>query len=240
MHPRLVAALLTALALAAHLQAGIIFGRKPAPVDPKTRVPELLATLQNDKDGAKRSRAAAELQNFDAAAFPDIVPALIRALHEDSQPGVRIDAAQSLGKIRPVSQGAGEALESALEKDASMRVRLQARAILLQYHWAGYRSAKKDVPPLATEPPRGVLGRFLPAIRTTPDPRKAPKAGPDAPFKPLPSGSGVEPPLAAPPAMKTPAPPALAPVKTAEPPIARASGTPAPLPAGPADGPILP
>jgi hypothetical protein len=228
----LTSALLLAALLAAPSHAGIIFGRKPAPVDPRTRVPELLNVLKSDKDAAKRSKAAEELKNFDAAAFPDIVPALIRALNEDPQPGVRIDAAQSLGKIRPVSQAAGEALENALEKDPSMRVRIQTRAILLQYNWAGYRTAKKEAIPLATEPPRGVLGRFLPPIRTTPDPRKAPKAGPDAPFKPLPPGSGVEPPLAPPVPEVKPAP---------TPPVSRPTGGASPLPPGPvSEGPILP
>jgi hypothetical protein len=77
---------------------------------------------------------------------------------------VRIEAVESLGKIRPVSQQAGWALEQVVDKDDSMRVRLRARSLLIQYHLAGYRSgknpeappvpkgAKTDEPPLADPP----------------------------------------------------------------------------------------
>src|SRR5205085_8876672 len=101
-----------------------------------------------DGDENKRARAAEELRQYDPAAFPDIVPVLIDVLVNDKKPAVRAEAAQSLGKLRPVSQQAGQALEYALTKDPSMRVRLQARSALMQYHWSGYRSAsKKDAPP---------------------------------------------------------------------------------------------
>ena len=144
--------------LASPAQAGILFGRKKDKPDPKTRVPELIATLQADKDGDKRARAAEELRNYDPNAHPGIVPALIAALQSDSKPAVRSEAVQSLGKLRPVTQAAGDALEQALATDSSMRVRLQARSSLLGYHWAGYRSGKKnEVPPLSQpaskEPP---------------------------------------------------------------------------------------
>ncbi|MGL4549544.1 MAG: HEAT repeat domain-containing protein, partial [Gemmataceae bacterium] len=171
--------LASVLGLASSALAGPIFPwRKAEKVDPKTRVPELIGVLQAEKDEGRRSSAAVELRNFDAGQFPEVVPALVTALLTDTRQGVRIDAAQSLGKIRPVSQAAGEALEHALDKDPSMRVRLQARSVLLGYHWAGYRSVKKpDVPPVATAgtpPPvataekRSALGGlFLPPVRTT-------------------------------------------------------------------------
>src|SRR5262249_54097821 len=72
--------LMLALALAAPASAGIIFGRKAKKPDPQTRVPELIATLKTDRDEGKRARAAEELTQFDPAAFPDLVPALIGAL----------------------------------------------------------------------------------------------------------------------------------------------------------------
>jgi hypothetical protein len=193
--------------LAAPALAGSLFPwRKTEKVEPKTRVPELIALLQAEKDEGRRSSAATELRNYDPAQFPEIVPALITALLTDTRPAVRIDAAQSLGKIRPVSQAAGEALEQALEKDASMRVRLQVRSVLLGYHWAGYRSARKpEVPPVKPEVPpvvtttapaekRGGLGGlFLPPIRTTP----APTPSKSVPAPPPVAGT-AEPPLAAP------------------------------------------
>lgn len=151
-------------------RAGIIFGRKKDKIDPKTRVPELIATLKNDRDADRRMHAAEELRNYDPAAYPEIVPALVTAIQGDAKSGVRLEAAVSLGKIRPVNQAAGEALERAVSTDASMRVRLQARSTLMQYHWAGYRNGKaSDIPPLAPpkDAPKG--GEILPpAVRTTP------------------------------------------------------------------------
>src|SRR5262245_49861387 len=171
-----VALLLPCLALPAQAN---IFTRKKDKPDPKSRVPELIAVLQSDGDADKRARAAEELRNYDAGVHPEIVPALINALHNDQKPNVRSEAAQSLGKIRPVSQAAGEALEQAQANDPSMRVRLQARSTLLHYHWAGYRSKKTDVPPLPTTskeppvvntkaPPASPTPRPMPALRPTP------------------------------------------------------------------------
>src|SRR5262249_48342671 len=136
----LLVLLLLAPCLTSPARAGIIFGRKKDKPDPKSRVPELLTILHTDKDADKRARAADALRHYDAAAYPDIVPGLIKALQGDAKPAVRSEAAQSLGKIRPISQAAGEALEQALANDPSMRVRMQARSSLLHYHWAGYRS----------------------------------------------------------------------------------------------------
>jgi hypothetical protein len=151
--------------------AGIFsFGKKEKP-DPAMRVPELLATLKENKDEHKRVLALDELRQYDAAAFPAMVPAVIDVLLHDPKPGVRSEAAETLSKLRPVSQPAGQALEQAQSKDASMRVRMQARYALLQYHWAGYKSPKKpdgmltqsDEPPLADKP-------LVPVANTTPMP----------------------------------------------------------------------
>jgi hypothetical protein len=196
--------------VAAPVQAGIIFGRKKEKPDPKLRVPELVGILKTDKDADKRSRAAEELRNYDPAAFPDIVPTLIEALHNDKQTGVRIEAVHSLAKLRPISQVVGEALEQAVAKDSSMRVRLQARSALLQYHWAGYRSKKNEVPPLKStrEPPVAAPSGDPPPISTqspapppaAPQPDDASRlrpqpAPPAAPVAPSPSNP---PPAAAP------------------------------------------
>ncbi|MFQ3592730.1 MAG: HEAT repeat domain-containing protein [Gemmataceae bacterium] len=189
------------------LQAGSLFPwRKAEKVDPKVRVPQLLQILQTDKDEFKRSDAIVELRQYDPAAFPDMIPALITVLFTDPRPGVRIDAAQTLSKLRPVNSTVGEALEQAMEKDASMRVRLQARSALLNYQWAGYRSVKKpqgtvvspvpkpvSPPTPTTEKRTGWGSLFLPALRTAP------------PLIPTPRlGTTPEPPLAAPPLANPP------------------------------------
>jgi hypothetical protein len=227
-------------------QAGILFGRKKEKPDPKQRVPELVATLKSDKDSDKRSRAAEELRTYDPAQFPEIIPALIDALQNDPKPGVRIDALQSLSRLRPVTQDAGEALEQALAKDSSMRVRLQARSALLQYHWAGYRSKKPEVPPLnpTRDPGRTPSDKYPPAIDTT----MTPTSGriPSSPYNSRPQVPNVttkEPPLApplVPPAQLNPAPPPLQPPAKPMPPAPAPSNKPPSKEEGPELGPQLP
>src|SRR5579875_1752536 len=154
-------------ALAGPGHAGIFFGKKNKKVTPAERVPELLAQVKSDGDESKRAAAAQELRQYDPGQFPMIVPVLIDVLLTDSKPVVRAEAAQSLGKIRPISQQAGMALEQALANDSSMRVRLQARSALLQYHWSGYRSVHKDdLVPQTKEPPLAD-DASLPVINTT-------------------------------------------------------------------------
>jgi hypothetical protein len=269
MRYRLFILLVLIPALSPSVHAGIIFGRKKEKPDPKQRVPELVTILKSDKDSDKRAHAADELRTFDSTQFPEIIPALIDAVQNDPTPSVRVEAVQSLGKLRPVSQVVGEILEQALAKDASMRVRLQARSTLLQYHWAGYRSGKKtDMPPLnPTHDPGPVESRkypppidtttskppVIPRILTSPFGSKSapmPK-GPGSPAPTTPAtnapGSPVppnvttkEPPLAPPVAP----PPQLTPTRPstpAAPPAAPPATPPAP-PAAPAadDGPKLP
>jgi hypothetical protein len=136
--------------------AGVIFGKKnKRPTTPVDRVPELLSIVKTDGDESKRAAAAQELRQYDPAQYPGIIPVLVDVLLTDKKPGVRAEAAQSIGKLRPISQQAGTALEQALANDSSMRVRLQARSSLLQYHWSGYHSTKKDdlMPQQTKEPP---------------------------------------------------------------------------------------
>src|SRR5579883_1420308 len=115
-----------ALAAAAPAHGGIF--KKGPKQDPKTRVPELLATVKTDRDEHKRVVAAEELRQYDFTAYPDIPTILIDVMLTDAKPAVRAEAACSLGKGRPISQQVGWALEQAMAKDGSARVRLQARA----------------------------------------------------------------------------------------------------------------
>src|SRR5262249_40877996 len=154
---RTLLVLLLLTATPALAPAGFIFGKKAPKPDPAVRVPELLGVVKADGDEDKRCAAAEELRQYDAEKFPDIIPVLVDVLEHDSKASVRAEAAQSLGKLRPVNQQAGAALEQAVAKDAAMRVRLQARSSLLLYYMAGYHSGKKDeVPPVSPtgkEPP---------------------------------------------------------------------------------------
>jgi hypothetical protein len=166
---RLSLALVMLASTALVARAGIFFGKKTKP-NPAERVPVLIAILKSEQDERKRAAAAQELREYDPNAYPEIVPVLIDALQHDPKDKVRSEAVQSLGKLRPVSQQAGMAMEEAAANDASMRVRLQARSTLWQYHVSGYRNPKKDdapapatngirtdepplAPPLEAEPP---------------------------------------------------------------------------------------
>ncbi len=173
MKHRVVLVLLLAPLLTAPASAGLFFGnKKPDKPNPADRVPELIKVIETDGDEDKRMAAVAELRDYDPAQFPDLATTLIDALLNDKKPGVRAEAAQSLGKIRPVSDPVGEALEQSLAKDSSMRVRLQARSALLQYRWSGWKepvpkkddiptARPKDPPPVQSkEPPIGPAPRL--------------------------------------------------------------------------------
>jgi hypothetical protein len=166
--------------------AGPIFKHPPKP-NPNERVPELLVQVKTDRDEHKRSLAAQELRQYDPVAFPEIIGVLVDVLFNDAKPNVRGEAAQSLGKLRPVSQQVGMALEQAQAKDTSMWVRLQARTALLQYHWAGYHSKKEEGPSLqSNEPP--MAGPAAKGLAPTPMPPPRPLVVPvsPAPLTPLP------------------------------------------------------
>jgi len=182
--------------------AGIFFNnKKPDKPNPADRVPQLIKIVQTDGDEDKRIAAAEELRDYDPAQFPDVAPALINVLMTDKKPGVRAEAALSLGKIRPVSDQVGVALEQALAKDSSMRVRLQARSVLLQYRWSGWKepAPKKDEIPTARPKGPPTAQSNEPPLAPAPPPKAPPAPVPVAPpvheAQPLPQG----PPLPAPP-----------------------------------------
>lgn len=219
---RVALVLLLAPILAAPVSAGIFFNKKPDKPNPVEHVPELLKVVQTDGDEDKRIAAAEELRDYDAAQFQDIVPALIDVLLNDKKPGVRAEAAISLGKIRPVSDPVGMALEQSLAKDTSMRVRWQARSVLLQYRWSGWKEPEpkkdptptakpKDPPPTQSkEPPLAPATPPMSPTQSKEPPRLIPQpsAGPVLP--PAPVAVPVNPPAAtllpAKPAVTPPAP----------------------------------
>src|SRR5262245_25737438 len=194
---RALVCLIAAVLLCADARAGLgLFKKKPPPmIDPAKRVPELLGIAKTGTDEDERADAIEELRKFDPQAFPDIVPTLLDVLQNDPKPTVRAEAVSTLAKLRPVSQAVGQALEQTLSRDTSMRVRIQARSALLQYHWAGYRTPKKDAvpPPDGKDPP--------PPVISTTNPPTPPSAPPSPPVR-------LEPPTQA-----VPAPRAVTPQK---------------------------
>jgi hypothetical protein len=166
------------------VKAGI-FGKKAKPT-PAERVPELLSIAKTDGDEHKRASAVEELRQYDPKQFPNLVPTVIDVLMTDPKPGVRSEAAQTLSKLRPVTKEAGWALEQAVAKDASMRVRLQALSALLHYHLAGYRGSKdaaSPVPAQSSEPP--LAGPAKPAADSPA--ARAPARPVSQPSKPTPA-----------------------------------------------------
>jgi hypothetical protein len=198
---RAVLVSLILLSLASPAPAGI-FGRGKPKANPAERVPELLIQLKADKDEAKRAAAAEELRQFDPKAYPEIMATLVDALAKDASPAVRSEVATSIGKLRPISQQAGYALEQATANDGSMRVRMSARQALWQYHLVGYRSGKPTEmqAPQQTAVAAAPAGSSAPAAMST----RVTQRVATGPFRETP-----EPPLADPltaPATTSPAP----------------------------------
>jgi hypothetical protein len=185
--------LVMVMAWAAPAQAQWFFPKKQKP-NPTQRVPELIVTVKADPDERKRTHAAEELREYDATLFTEIVPVLADVLLHDKKMNVRLEALNSLAKIRPVSTAAGQAMEKAAADDESLRVRLQAKASLPKYHLAGYTSkstpagskgkAQTDEPPLATPTPQAepkVVAPPLPrAVESVPSNPPIPR-----PFPPI-------------------------------------------------------
>lgn len=174
-----------------------LFFKKARPV-PAQRVPELILTLKTETDERKRATAAEELRDYDPKTFTEIVPVLIDVLHNDKKTGVRLEALNSLYRLRPVSQAAGQAMEHTAANDESLRVRLQAKSTLLKYHIAGYSSSGKSEPvqPTTQEPPLAdPAGLPIPAVTFPPAPAKvgqpvtsSPNSPTDDVPRPLPQG----------------------------------------------------
>ena len=121
---------------------------------PEERVPELIEILKTSLDEHKRADAADELRQYDAKSFPDIIPALIEALQNDSNPSVCREAAKSIGRMRPYFPKAGYALEMSAQNDSSRLVRLASTTSLNIYYFLGYRSNKSTEPvPIQTQEP---------------------------------------------------------------------------------------
>jgi HEAT repeats len=191
LHPLLLVPVVI-LALASPTQAGLF--RKTVKPDPATHVPALIETLKSSKDEKARAAAATELREYDAKVFPDILPALTEALTNDPRSSVRADAAESIGKVRPISLQAGYALEQAIAHDKDTIVRISARWAIAQYRVLGYfAGGKTDLttvqtaePPLASSSPTKVTAGGT-ILRPTPPP--VPVSGPVMP----PSGPSLPP-----------------------------------------------
>jgi HEAT repeats len=174
-----------------------LFGKKPK-APPQQRVAELAYILKQDKDGHKRADAAEELRQYDPQQFSEIVPLLIDALQNDQHSSVRVEAATSLGRLRPISGPAGQALEHAAAHDSNLRVRLQAKTSLMYYQLSGYQGPKMKEPQgpghNSAEPP--LAGPPESLYKNTSNPKdKAPTVNitpgqtmPNQTPRPLPSG----------------------------------------------------
>lgn len=185
---RYLLAILVSAALCISGHAGDLFGKSHKP-NPTERVPQLLVMVRTDADEGKREDAARELRDYDPATFPAIVPVLIDVLKSDTKPSVRAEAARSLGKIRPVSLQAGQALEAAT-KDGSIRVRMQARTSLVGYKIGGYHGV--EAKPVEKAVPAPVVSTAQPT-KLIPVPMTAPR-----PTAGTAKGDSIAPPLADP------------------------------------------
>lgn len=193
-----------------HAQAGIDLGlgllKKKSKPDAVARAKALITTLQTDPDQKKRQSAAEELRGFDPRTIPEVIPALVNSLQRDPIPAVRIEAVESISRLKPISQTAGLAMESALQTDPDNKVRDAVRAALFQYQINGYRTPPTGAAPgsQSSEPPLakgGVVKGKTPS-----------SGGTGESFRPIVNSVGQggifsqsnEPPLAKP---KAPAPP---------------------------------
>ncbi|WP_238602628.1 HEAT repeat domain-containing protein [Fimbriiglobus ruber] len=206
-----------------------IFKRKSNP-DAAARVKDLIKILQSDPDATKRRAAAEELRGLDPRTNPEILTALVSTLKKDPAPEVRSEAAESIGKIKLVSQTAGIELETVLQTEPDAKVRDAVKSALWQYHLNGFRTtlgAPADTQSQTPEPP----------LAGGPGGRSTGEAG----FRPITNavGKGVnyqtttEPPLAKPKVKPAPAAPATTTsTSMARPPavVAAPSSLPQPMP----------
>jgi len=256
-----LAALVVAVPVDPSPAGGGIFGRKSGRSEGE-QVAILIATLRSSPDHRKRAAAAADLGKFDPKVSAEIVPALQEALSRDLSADVRAEAAESLGKVRPINPRIGYALEQSLANDGAMKVRLAARTALWQYRLHGYRSgaAPADTmagsqtaePPLASPVPQAPAE---PMVQPTQPQQAAPKGrllsrfrSPDPARPSTQAPTQTQAPMAAPPATPTPLPTQAGPQPTTQeppllPPAAAPSNplpSPTPTPAAPLPGAPLP
>jgi len=137
-HIPFVLLIVLSVSLPAHAQ--LFPGILKRPRTEPTPVPELINQLEGSDQARKRSSAADDLRQYDTKQFPEAVRALIHSLENDVNPSVRAEAAQSLARMRPITQAAGQAVERASSKDPVWRVRMQAWSSLKQMQLAGYRN----------------------------------------------------------------------------------------------------
>lgn len=178
--------------LALPVSAGIFFHKQAKPSQAPATL-DFIGTLKIDPDEHKREAAAEALRHFDANTSPEVVSALIDALQHDKAIGVRCEAAQSLGKLRPVMPEATTALQQASANDSSMKVRWHARTALMHCHLAGHNGAPAEGPSL------NLPANPQPTVPVRPTNREPPLA-------PAPTGAAVVAPS------PVPAAPARAPI----------------------------
>jgi len=223
-------ATLSVAILASHATAGpsdfprlrSLFGLKKKDDQAPSKTKQLLETLKADTDEKKRKSAAEDLADVDPRANPDVMAGLIASLRQDPAVAVRTAAAETIGKLKPVSAQAGVALEEAVQSDPADGVRKAAQAALFQYHLNGYKAAPAGTVQ-SVEPPLAKVRTKSPPVVAAKTPLPAVKPPAPAPVT-VGRGSAIpaetaEPPLAKP---KTPAlPPAAEP--TAAPPAGTAA-----------------
>lgn len=156
--------------LSAQVRASGLFGsRRPEPT-PAERVQKLITIASSCRNAYERSDAVQELRNFDGAAFPQIVPVLVHVLHHDPSVTVRVEAARSLGRLRPLTPMASAALSESIRKDSAVRVRWQARTSLMVFSVAGVGSPASAGPPPGPGTVPGHPGGKAPAVVDAPGP----------------------------------------------------------------------
>ena len=205
-----VAAVLAGPATARDFPFGLF--KKKAKAEPTAgRAKQVSATLVGSPDEAARKQAAEELRSLDPRSNAEVFPALIGALQKDPSPAVRVAAADSVGKLKPVYQPAGMVLEAVAKADPDPAVREAAQNALFQYHLGGYttpvgpRPATTPEPPVAAKPTvpgaftfrpiTNVLGRGpVPTPTAEPPLAKKPAAKPTPPAIPQPMPATLPPP----------------------------------------------
>jgi hypothetical protein len=159
-----------ALGAAIPAQAGIFNRSSKQPARPAAapdHVGELIRALKVEPDERRRATIASELSRFDLKQAPQAGGALIESLQNDPSPLVRNEAAESLGKMKPLTYQVAQALDQAFNTDPASRVRLTARNSLLPFLQAGYKPTNRSEVATA-EPPR--VAPTMPARPISPPP----------------------------------------------------------------------